>query len=164
MFKQALAGKSVPIGIKVLLTAIAIVDVTANVAPGQDLGRAAAATQALIEAFGWRGAMLALGGGTLALLLPLAAFMRPAPVGGAATAGEPPIRPGVSVPILSAAVFLCCTCMAVPLLWLALGAGRNTVWFAFVAVPIVIDAAASLVWSLDSAQDLAELMRLVTTA
>ena len=34
--------------------------------------------------------------------------------------------------------------MALPLLWLALGAGRNIVWLAFVAVPIVVMAAASL--------------------
>ena len=34
--------------------------------------------------------------------------------------------------------------MGLPLLWLALGAGRNVVWFAFVAVPVVVVAAASL--------------------
>lgn len=34
--------------------------------------------------------------------------------------------------------------MTLPLLWLALGAGRNIVWFAFVAVPIIVVAAAGL--------------------
>lgn len=73
----------------------------------------------LIEAFGWRGAMLTLGCGTLAVLLPLALGMRPAPaatVGGAAQEAELP--PTLAVPLLSAAVFLCCSCMAVPLMHL----------------------------------------------
>ena len=34
--------------------------------------------------------------------------------------------------------------MALPLLWLSLGASRNTVWFAFVAVPLLIVQAATL--------------------
>ncbi len=73
----------------------------------------------LIEAFGWRGAMLTLGCGTLAVLLPLALGMRPAPAaaaGGAAQEAELP--PTLAVPLLSAAVFLCCSCMAVPLMHL----------------------------------------------
>jgi MFS family permease len=74
----------------------------------------------LIERFGWRGAMIALGAATLAVLLPLAAFMRPAPapVAAGGAASLPAISPTVTVPILSAAVFFCCTCMAVPLMHL----------------------------------------------
>jgi predicted MFS family arabinose efflux permease len=74
----------------------------------------------LIELLGWRGAMVALGAITLVVLVPLAASMRDAPA--SASAGSvvqiPPIPPGVAVPILSAAVFFCCACMAVPLMHL----------------------------------------------
>ncbi len=72
----------------------------------------------LIESFGWRDAMLALGCGTLAVLLPLAAGMRQAPAAAGAAAGETPLSPALSVPMLAAAVFFCCTCMAVPLMHL----------------------------------------------
>ncbi|WP_249129133.1 MULTISPECIES: MFS transporter [Bradyrhizobium] len=74
----------------------------------------------LIERFGWRGAMIALGTAVLVTLLPLAAFMRdaPAPAFGSGAAYVPPIRSTVAVPILSVAVFLCCSCMAVPLMHL----------------------------------------------
>lgn len=74
----------------------------------------------LIEALGWRGAMMALGLITLAVLLPLAVSMRDAPAT-ATTSGTtqaPPISPTVAVPILSAAVLFCCACMAVPLMHL----------------------------------------------
>lgn len=73
----------------------------------------------LIEAFGWRQAMLALGCGTLVTLVPLALGMRPAPAAGAAAAlSGSPLPPRLAVPLLSAAVFLCCSCMAVPLMHL----------------------------------------------
>ncbi|MGE0802169.1 MAG: MFS transporter [Lautropia sp.] len=72
----------------------------------------------LIESLGWRGAMFALGCGTLAILLPLALGMRQAPAAAAASLPEPALKPGLAVPLLSAAVFLCCTCMAVPLMHL----------------------------------------------
>ena len=73
----------------------------------------------LIDAAGWRTSMLVLGVGTLALLVPLALFMRqPSAAGVAAALSEPPLKPAVAVPILSVAVFLCCTCMAVPLMHL----------------------------------------------
>lgn len=72
----------------------------------------------LIESLGWRGAMLALGCGTLAILVPLALGMRQAPPAAAASAGEAQLSPAVTVPILAAAVFFCCTCMAVPLMHL----------------------------------------------
>jgi MFS family permease len=74
----------------------------------------------LIEAFGWRGAMTALGLITLTVLIPLAACMRdaPAPATTSDAAQAPPISPTVAVPILGAAVFFCCACMAVPLMHL----------------------------------------------
>ena len=73
----------------------------------------------LIDGAGWRTSMLVLGVGTLALLVPLALFMRqPSAAGVAAALSEPPLKPAVAVPILSVAVFLCCTCMAVPLMHL----------------------------------------------
>jgi MFS family permease len=72
----------------------------------------------LIESFGWRNAMLALGCGTLAILLPLAWGMRQSPAPAAASLREPQLRPALGVPVLSAAIFFCCTCMAVPLMHL----------------------------------------------
>jgi MFS family permease len=74
----------------------------------------------LIERMGWRGAMTALGIAIFAVLLPLAAFMRDAPrFPAAADATQaPPIAASVAVPLLSAAVFFCCACMALPLMHL----------------------------------------------
>lgn len=72
----------------------------------------------LIESFGWRNAMLALGCGTLAILVPLACGMRQAPPAAVASSREPQLQPALAVPMLSTAVFLCCTCMAVPLMHL----------------------------------------------
>lgn len=73
----------------------------------------------LIEPLGWRGAMLTLGCGTLGVLVPLACGMRQAPkAGAAATLREPQLQPALAIPMLSAAVFFCCTCMAVPLMHL----------------------------------------------
>lgn len=74
----------------------------------------------LIEGFGWRGALLALGVLVLLILTPLATLMRDAPAtaGVAAVPAPPPIAPGLAVPILSVAVFFCCACMAVPLMHL----------------------------------------------
>src|SRR5262245_8588753 len=56
----------------------------------------------LIESFGWRNAMLALGCGTLAILLPLACGMRRAPAA-AVPAHEPQLQSAAGVPILAAA-------------------------------------------------------------
>lgn len=74
----------------------------------------------LIERMGWRGAMMALGIATLVILVPLAACMRDAPTSVEANgaAQSPPVPPVVAVPVLSAAVFFCCACMAVPLMHL----------------------------------------------
>jgi len=76
----------------------------------------------MIEAMGWRGALLAYGVGTLALLLPVVLALRPAPAlprgTAAATEPAPVLSPGVTVVALSVAILLCCTCMAVPLVHL----------------------------------------------
>lgn len=74
----------------------------------------------LIERLGWRGAMTTLGIVILAVLIPLAACMRDAPAAGAAgnAAQPPPITTSIAVPLLSAAVFFCCACMALPLMHL----------------------------------------------
>lgn len=89
-------------------------------AAGQAVGQGGVPLLAahLIESFGWRRAMLALGCGTLAILLPLAWGMRQAPAATTASFRESRLRPALAVPILSAAVFFCCTCMAVPLMHL----------------------------------------------
>ena len=56
----------------------------------------------LIESFGWRNAMLALGCGTLAILLPLACGMRQARTAAVASFREPQLQPVLAVPMLSA--------------------------------------------------------------
>ena len=74
----------------------------------------------LIQAFGWRGAFLALGVLSLAIMVPLALLMREPPrsAAGIATVVQPsiPLSPGVVVIWLSAAVLLCCFTMSVPLI------------------------------------------------
>jgi predicted MFS family arabinose efflux permease len=90
---------------------------------GQALGQGGVpfATAFLIEGLGWRGAFLALGFTSLALMVPLALLVRAPPrMAGAGLRGEgaPPIPPRVAVVWLSASVLLCCACMAVPLMHL----------------------------------------------
>lgn len=80
-------------------------------------------TAFLIDALGWRGAFTAQGLITLALLVPLALLIREPPhrsARGADGSGPapPPLPANVTVPWLSLAVLLCCTCMAVPLMHL----------------------------------------------
>jgi MFS family permease len=73
----------------------------------------------LTDTLGWRNAMLSLGCLALAVLLPLACGMRQAPAASVRPSlAEPQMQPGLAVPLLSAAVFFCCTCMAVPLMHL----------------------------------------------
>ncbi|WP_421998882.1 MFS transporter [Reyranella sp.] len=87
-------------------------------AAGQALGQGGVPFVAawLIEAGGWRQAMLVLGL-FACLLVPLGAFLRQPPAASAAASmPEPPIAGEVAVPLLALAVFLCCTCMAVPLM------------------------------------------------
>lgn len=78
----------------------------------------------LIDALGWRGAMLTQGVITLLVLVPLAMLLRDPPwhrsaADASAAAAEPPPLPlAVAVPWLSLAVLGCCTCMSVPLMHL----------------------------------------------
>ena len=76
----------------------------------------------LIEAWGWRNAMLAQGLGTLGILLPIALFLRDPPDSktGVALSHETPsgLPNGLITIWLSAAVVFCCICMAVPLMHL----------------------------------------------
>ena len=104
----------------------------------------------LIEALGWRGAFMVLGLGTLAVLVPLALLLREPPARSARVAGggreaSVPLPTSIVVPWLSLAVFLCCTCMAVPLMHLvplAQGCGipapeAGSVLFAMMVTAIV---------------------------
>lgn len=108
-------------------------------------------TTFLIEAMGWRGALVAQGLISLAILVPLALLLREPPwhrgaAGSAAPPAPPPPLPAsVVVPWLSLAVLGCCTCMAVPLMHLVpLIQGRGisapdagSVLFAMLMVAIV---------------------------
>lgn len=90
---------------------------------GQAIGQGGVpfAAAFLIDALGWRGAMLAMGVVSLAVLVPLALAMREAPVQplvAAQAEAEPALSPTTVVVALSAAVLLCCTCMSVPLMHL----------------------------------------------
>ncbi|WP_319633572.1 MFS transporter [Pelagibius marinus] len=93
-------------------------------AAGQGMGQGGVpfGTAFLIDELGWRGAFMAQGLITLALLVPLALLMRAPPQRGAqAAAGRedsPPLPLNVVVPAMSLAVLMCCTCMAVPLMHL----------------------------------------------
>jgi MFS family permease len=93
-------------------------------AAGQALGQGAVPFlgASLIEALGWRGAFLALGGISLGVMVPLALLVREPPRAmAAATAraeGSPPLPPSIVVVWLSLAVLLCCACMSVPLMHL----------------------------------------------
>ncbi len=93
-------------------------------AAGQGVGQGGVpfGTAFLIDALGWRGAFMAQGLITLALLVPLALLMRAPPQRGAQAAGgqedAPPLPLNVVVPTMSLAVLMCCTCMAVPLMHL----------------------------------------------
>jgi len=76
----------------------------------------------LIEALGWRNAMMAQGLITLVVLLPLGMFLRDSPTvtKSGALADETPsgLPNAVITAWISAAVVFCCTCMAVPLMHL----------------------------------------------
>ncbi|MCW8084285.1 MFS transporter [Sabulicella glaciei] len=76
----------------------------------------------MIEALGWRGAFLAEGVVSLALLVPLALLLKEPPrlaqPAAALTEAPPPISPNLVVAWLSVAVILCCACMSVPLVHL----------------------------------------------
>jgi len=103
--------------------------VTAGGAIGQ--GIAPVVLQMLITASGWRDAMLYLGAGYLALMLPLLLLLRPPPVlvtSAAAVSRSDANHWGLShritLPWLAFAGIFCCICMAVPIVHLVpLGIG-----------------------------------------
>lgn len=93
-------------------------------AAGQALGQGAAPllSSLLIGSVGVDGALLWTGIFTLATLLPLALLMREPPAkgsaGGEANSDSDPIPSRILVPRMCLAIFLCCTCMSVPLIHL----------------------------------------------
>lgn len=93
-------------------------------AGGQALGQGGVpfAGAFLIEALGWRNAMMTQGLMTLGILLPIALVLRDPPVSAnkAALSEETPSGlPNTLITVwMSAAVVFCCTCMAVPLMHL----------------------------------------------
>lgn len=111
----ALVGSWFPAG-----AGLAIGIASAGQAVGQ--GGVPFGTAFLIEAFGWRGAFLAQGVLSVALMVPAALLLRPPPrpAPGLAARVEPPppLPPLLTTVWLSAAVLMCCTCMAVPLMHL----------------------------------------------
>jgi len=95
------------------------------VAAGQAIGQGGVpfANAVLIDAFGWRGALLVLGLFSLVVLVPLGLLVRkpkPAPVaaGQAETEHTPRLPLPLLVVMMSAAVLCCCSLMSVPLMHL----------------------------------------------
>lgn len=111
----SLVGRWFPVG-----AGLAIGIATAGQALGQ--GGLPLASALLIERFDVSFALAFTGGLMLVVLLPLAALLKPAetaPAIRAAAAGDnvyPPFR--LVAPMLCLAIFLCCTCMSVPLMHL----------------------------------------------
>lgn len=100
------------------------------VSAGQAIGQGGVplANALLIESLGWRGAFLAVGLASLALLVPLALLARrpgarPGPAAttqpGPAAGGAAAMRPATVIATLSLAVLCCCSLMSVPLMHLA---------------------------------------------
>jgi len=98
-------------------------------AAGQALGQGGVpfGTALLIDAFGWRGALTAIGAIALVVLVPLAMIVRQPPMlsqatasgsFGAADASPVALPTNVVILWLSAAVLFCCACMSVPLMHL----------------------------------------------
>lgn len=95
------------------------------VAAGQAIGQGGIpfANALLIDALGWRAALLALGVFSLVALVPLALLVRK-PEPAATFAGRPSTEPAPNVPlprvvvVMSAAVLCCCSLMSVPLMHL----------------------------------------------
>lgn len=100
---------------------LAIGIVSAGQAMGQ--GGIPLANAMLIDAFGWRGAFVAIGLASLAIMVPLALLARaPSAAEGAGAQAEkdaPAVHPAVVVVLMSLAVIFCCALMSVPLMHLA---------------------------------------------
>lgn len=93
---------------------------------GQAIGQGGVpfANTLLIESFGWRGAFLGYGLFTLAVLVPLALLLRVPPAEQESASVSAVSETGMRLPLsrvivmMSAAVLLCCSLMAVPLMHL----------------------------------------------
>ena len=74
----------------------------------------------LIDAFGWRTAFAAVGAGSFLFVVPLALLVRPAPAqpAGPAASAAPIAAQAQALPLIAAAVLLCCSLMSVPLVHL----------------------------------------------
>ncbi|MEC7762291.1 MAG: MFS transporter [Pseudomonadota bacterium] len=89
---------------------------------GQALGQGGVpfGSALLIKSVGISGALAITGGLMLVVLIPLALLLRPVATAGASAqvdeSGYPPIR--LVVPTMCVAIFLCCTCVSVPLMHL----------------------------------------------
>ena len=93
------------------------------VAAGQAIGQGTVPylNVVLIEALGWRGALLTFGTVTALVLLPLAAMLRTPPAVSAAAraaADIPPLPARFAVTMMAVGVFWCCTLMSIPLMHL----------------------------------------------
>ena len=93
------------------------------VAAGQAIGQGGVpyVNVALIEVFGWQGALLVFGAGTGLGLLPLACMVKSPPAQPMTMSVAPsstPLPLGFVVPMMATAVFWCCTLMSVPLMHL----------------------------------------------
>lgn len=112
---MSLVGKWFPVG-----AGLAIGIASAGQALGQ--GGVPFGSALLIKTLGVSGAFAITGGLMLVVLLPLAALLKPVEISqnaqqSAAQEGRyPPIR--LVVPMMCLAIFLCCTCMSVPLMHL----------------------------------------------
>lgn len=112
---MAFVGKWFPVG-----AGLAIGIASAGQALGQ--GGVPFVSSFMIQNLGVSGALALTGALMLVLLIPLALLLRPVPVpkaGAGSTMsndGYPPIR--LVVPTMCVAIFLCCTCMSVPLMHL----------------------------------------------
>lgn len=97
------------------------------VSAGQALGQGGVpfANALLIETFGWRGALFAIGLVALAVLVPLAVLVRPAKADVPSPRGPTGMENAETLPatkitaLLSLAVIFCCCLMSVPLMHLA---------------------------------------------
>lgn len=111
---MSIVGKWFPVG-----AGLALGIASAGQALGQ--GGVPFASAILIKSVGVSGALALTGGAMLVLLIPLALLLRPVATAGASAqapdeSGYPPIR--LVVPTMCLAIFLCCTCMSVPLMHL----------------------------------------------
>lgn len=111
---MAIVGRWFPVG-----AGLALGIASAGQALGQ--GGVPFGSAILIKSVGISGALAITGGLMLVVLIPLALLLRPVAAAGPSAqapdeSGYPPVR--LVVPAMCVAIFLCCTCMSVPLMHL----------------------------------------------